>query len=58
MAEVRVNKDESLDRALRRFRRQCKQQGIMREIRKREHYEKPSVRKKKRLEAAKRRRKS
>ncbi|HBG17013.1 MAG TPA: 30S ribosomal protein S21 [Firmicutes bacterium] len=52
MAEVKIGKNESLDSALRRFKRQCQRSGILAEIRKREHYDKPSVRKKKKSEAA------
>ncbi|HHW92567.1 MAG TPA: 30S ribosomal protein S21 [Firmicutes bacterium] len=55
MTEVRKKKNESLDSALRRFRRQCKKSGIFSESRKREAYEKPSVRRKKKSEAARRR---
>ena len=47
MSEVRVGKNESLDSALRRFKRNCQRAGVLREVRKREHYEKPSVRRKK-----------
>jgi small subunit ribosomal protein S21 len=56
MSEVRVGKDESLDSALRRFKRLCQKAGLMAEMRKREHYEKPSVRRKKKAQAAKKRR--
>ena len=52
MAEIRVKENESLDSALRRFKRQCQRSGIQAELRKREHYEKPSVRRKKKSEAA------
>ena len=55
MSEVRVKDNESLDSALRRFKRQCAKSGVMSEIRKREHYEKPSVRRKKKAEAARKR---
>jgi len=55
MSEVKVGKNESLDSALRRFRRQCQRSGVMSEIRKREHYDKPSVRRKKKSEASRRR---
>ncbi|MGE5653901.1 MAG: 30S ribosomal protein S21, partial [Bacillota bacterium] len=41
--------------ALRRFKRQCQRAGVLAEVRKREHYEKPSVRKKKKQEAARKR---
>ncbi|SMB92970.1 SSU ribosomal protein S21P [Thermanaeromonas toyohensis ToBE] len=56
MSEVRVGKDESLDSALRRFKRLCQKAGLMAEMRKREHYEKPSVRRKKKSQAARKRR--
>ena len=49
MAEVRVKENESLDSALRRFKRQCARSGVLSELRKREHYEKPSVKRKKKL---------
>ncbi len=55
MSEVKVRDNESLDNALRRFKRQCAKAGVLREVRKREHYEKPSVRRKKKSEAARRR---
>ena len=56
MAEVRVGKNETLDSALRRFKRQCQMSGVLAEIRKREHYEKPSVKREKKSEAARKRR--
>lgn len=56
MAEVRVGKNESLDSALRRFKRSCQKSGVLVEVRKREHYMKPSVRRKKKSEAARKRR--
>ena len=46
---------ETIDSALRRFKRQCAKSGVMSEIRKREHYEKPSVKRKKKSEAARKR---
>jgi small subunit ribosomal protein S21 len=55
VSEVRVKENESLDSALRRFKRQCARSGILAEVRKREHYEKPSVRRKKKSEAARKR---
>ena len=55
MSEVRVKENESLDSALRRFKRQCARSGILAEVRKREHYEKPSVRRKKKADAARKR---
>ncbi len=52
MAEIKVGKNETLDSALRRFKKQCSKSGVLQEVRKREHYEKPSVRRKKKSEAA------
>lgn len=51
-SEIKVRKDESLDQALRRFKRSCQKSGVLSEARKREHYEKPSVKRKKKAEAA------
>ncbi|MBQ3125158.1 MAG: 30S ribosomal protein S21 [Clostridia bacterium] len=55
MSEIRIKENESLDSALRRFKRQCAKSGVMAEVRKREHYEKPSVKRKKKSEAARKR---
>ncbi len=55
MAEVRVKENESLESALRRFKRQCARSGVLAELRKRECYEKPSVKRKKKSEAARKR---
>lgn len=55
MSEIRIKDNESLDSALRRFKRSCAKAGVLSEIRKREHYEKPSVRRKKKSEAARKR---
>lgn len=55
MSEVRVKDNESLENALRRFKRQCAKSGVIAEVRKREHYEKPSVKRKKKSEAARKR---
>ena len=55
MSEVRVGKNESLDSALKRFKRTCQKSGVMAEFRKHEHYEKPSVKRKKKSEAARKR---
>lgn len=55
MAEVRLGKNESLDTALKRFKRSCVRDGVLAEVRKREHYEKPSVKRKKKSEAARKR---
>ncbi|MCM8779988.1 MAG: 30S ribosomal protein S21, partial [Candidatus Omnitrophica bacterium] len=42
MSEVEIKKDESFESALRRFKRKIEQEGILRELRDRKHYEKPS----------------
>lgn len=55
MSEVRVKENEPLDSALRRFKRQCAKAGVIQEVRKREAYDKPSVRRKKKSEAARKR---
>ena len=55
MSEIRLKENESLDSALRRFKRACARSGVLAEVRKREHYEKPSVRRKKKSEAARKR---
>ena len=55
MSIVRVGENESLDNALRRFKRKCSRDGIIGDMRRKEHYEKPSVRRKKKAEAARKR---
>lgn len=55
MSEVRIKDNESLDSALKRFKRHCAKDGVLAEVRKREHYEKPSVKRKKKSEAARKR---
>ena len=55
MSNVIVKENETLDSALRRFKRSCAKAGIQQEIRKRDHYEKPSVKRKKKSEAARKR---
>ena len=55
MPEIKVKDNESLDSALRRFKRSCAKAGVLGEVRKREHYEKPSVKRKKKSEAARKR---
>ena len=55
MSEVRIKENETLESALRRFKRKTAMAGVMSEIRKREHYEKPSVKRKKKSEAARKR---
>ncbi len=52
MPLIKVREDESLENALRRFKRTCEKSGILPEIKKRQHYEKPSVKKKRKALAA------
>ena len=47
LPEIEIRKDESFEAALRRFKRQIEQEGILKEVRERKHYEKPSERKRK-----------
>ena len=55
MSAVRVRENESFESAIKRFKKQCEKAGILSEVRKREHFEKPSVRKKKKAIAARKR---
>ena len=57
MSKIVVRKNESLDDALRRFKRSVTKAGTLQEARKREHYEKPSVKRKRKSEAARKRKK-
>ena len=52
MAEVRLGEDESIDSALRRFKKKIQKAGILSEVKRRERYEKPSLRRKRKAEAA------
>jgi small subunit ribosomal protein S21 len=54
LAEVKAGEEESFDSLLKRFNRKVQQDGILAELRRREHYEKPSI-KRKRKKAAKKR---
>ncbi|HMK49321.1 MAG TPA: 30S ribosomal protein S21 [Thermodesulfovibrionales bacterium] len=52
MPYVRVRENDSFENALKRFKKQCEKEGILSEVKKREHFEKPSLRKKKKALAA------
>lgn len=52
MPYVRVRESDSFENALKKFKKQCEKEGILSEIKKREHYEKPSVKRKKKALAA------
>ena len=53
MSQIEVKKDESFEAALRRFKKKIEQEGILREVRDRKHYEKPSERKRKKAKSRK-----
>ena len=55
MSTVKVGENESLESALRRFKRKVGRGGIIADLKKREAYEKPSVKRKKKAEAARKR---
>ncbi len=55
MPSIRIREGESFESALRRFKKSCEKAGILSEVKKREHFEKPSVRLKKKSMAARKR---
>jgi small subunit ribosomal protein S21 len=55
VSETKVRKNETIDSALRRFKRTLARDGVLAEVKKRKHYEKPSVKRKKKSEAARKR---
>jgi small subunit ribosomal protein S21 len=54
MSEVIIPEDESFERALRRFKKKCEKAGILSDLRKHRHFEKPSERRKRKINAARR----
>src|SRR4029077_21006727 len=52
MPEVIIHDDESFERALKRFKKKCEKAGILSDLRKHRHYEKPSERRKRKMNAA------
>ena len=52
MSEIRVKENESLESALKRFKRSCQKDGVIAEVKKREHYVSPSLKRKQKSEAA------
>ena len=58
MSTIKVGENESLESALRRFKRKCSRDGIIGDLRKKEFFEKPSVKKRKKSEAARKRNRS
>jgi len=57
MANIEIGENETIDNAIRRFKKACQRDGILSEIKKRDHYEKPSERKKRKQLAAKKKNK-
>jgi small subunit ribosomal protein S21 len=55
LAEVQIQPGESIESALKRFKKKIQKAGILSEIKRREHYVKPSVKKKRKAEAARKR---
>jgi small subunit ribosomal protein S21 len=53
--EIKMKDGERIDNALKRFRKAVEKSGVMQELRKREHFEKPSVKKKRKQAAARKR---
>ena len=52
VSEVYVKENESLDNALKRFKRSCQKSGVLADLRKKEYYQSPSVKRRKKSEAA------
>ena len=52
LTKVSVRDGENIERAIKRFKRKVEQAGILKEVRKREHYIKPSIQKKLKARAA------
>ena len=55
MSTIKVGENETLDSAIRRFKRKCARDGLIGDLRRKEAYEKPSVKRKKKAEAARKR---
>lgn len=54
MVGIKVRENESIEEALRRFKKECERNGIMQEIKRREYYEAPSVKRKRKAQEARR----
>jgi small subunit ribosomal protein S21 len=52
LSEVIIHEDENFERALKRFKKKCEKAGILSDLRKHRHYEKPSERRKRKMNAA------
>ena len=58
MSMIRVGENESVESALRRFKRKCSRDGVIGDLRKKEFYETPAVKRRKKSEAARKRNKN
>ena len=58
MSEVRIKDNESLDSAIKRFKRNCAKAGVLSDLRKKEYYQSPSVKRRKKSEAARKKKAS
>ena len=54
MSEIVISEEENFERALRRFKKKCEKAGVLADLRKHRHYEKPSERRKRKLNSAQR----
>ncbi len=54
MTGIKLRENESIEEALRRFKRECDRNGILQEVKRREHYESPSVKRKRKAQEARR----
>ncbi len=52
MVGIKIRENETIEEALRRFKRECDRNGIMQEIKRREYYESPSVKRKRKAQEA------
>jgi small subunit ribosomal protein S21 len=55
MPGIKVKENEPFEIVLKKFKKQCEKAGILSEFRKREHFEKPSIKRKKKAIAARKR---
>ena len=57
MPKVILKENEPLERALRRFKKKMEREGIIRQVKARKHYEKPSVKKRRKIREARKKKK-
>ncbi len=54
MVGIKLRENETIEEALKRFKRECERDGVMQEIKRREYYESPSVKRKRKAQEARR----